>query len=213
MAYLHNNKKVKKERDIQIIKRNMKLKLELVQEQLSGTKFGQIAGGGVGDSSVLPPHINPHVNPLLHNDSSLDSEEGIANAPFLRKAVSSYDPELVKKEELLLRKKRLELEKNIKNMELFQEFSESEQLELSKLDTLTRIYLFLRKKITNPIMSLDEIDIKHAVEDFTKGALHCQNRIERIGKKTIKSAREKKVLKGLTERKTILFNIFSTFIY
>jgi hypothetical protein len=32
MSYLHNNRKIKKERDIKIIKRNMKLKLEFVQE-------------------------------------------------------------------------------------------------------------------------------------------------------------------------------------
>ena len=211
MSYLHNNEKIKKEKEVVIIKRNMKLKLELVQEQLSGTKFGQIAGGGigVGDSFVGGNAFNPYVQ----QDSSLDSEDGISGAPFLRKAVSSYDPELVKKEEKLLQNKRLELEKNERDMELFQEFTEIEQKELQKLDIFTRIFLFLRKNITNPIISCDEIDIKYAVKDFSAGAIHCQNRIERIGKKMVKTVREKKVLKGLTDRNTMIFNIFSTFIY
>lgn len=210
MAYLENNKKIKKERDIKITKRNMKLKLELVQQQLSGTKFGQIAGGVVNESGWIPN--KPYQ--MQDGDFSIESsEDNIAPAPFLRKGKSTYDPELAKKEEKELEKKRLELEKNEKDLELFEEFSESEQNELEKLDNFTRIFLFLRKHITNPIISCDEIDIKYAVKDFSAGALHCQNRIERIGKKAIKSNREKKVLKGLTDRKTMIFNIFSTLIY
>jgi hypothetical protein len=205
MAYLQNNNKIKKQRDVKITKKNMKLKLELVQEQLSGTKFGQIAGGGMTEI-VQPYQITDH-------DFSIDSSDAIAAAPFLRKVRSTYDPELAKKEEKENENKRLELEKNEKDLELFEEFSESEQNALNKLDNLTRIFLFLRKHITNPIISCDEIDIKYAVKDFSAGALHCQNRIERIGKIIDKSDSEKKVLKGLTERKTMIFNIFSTLVY
>lgn len=47
MAYLHNNAKIKKQWDINFSKKEMKGKLDLVQEQLSGAKFEQIAGGGI----------------------------------------------------------------------------------------------------------------------------------------------------------------------
>ncbi|CAI2386722.1 unnamed protein product [Moneuplotes crassus] len=212
MAYLHNNKKIKKEREIQIIKRSMKLKLELIQEQLGGTKFGHIAEGGLGfGETATPVETKKKPNPFVYDSS--DSDNGMMGVPQLRNAVSSYDPELMQKEEKKLKKKLQELEKNEQGLELFQEFTEIEQKELSKLDTLTKIFLFLRRNITNPIISCDEVDIQYAVKDFQAGALHCQNRIERIGKKLVKSGREKKVLKGLTERKTMIFNIFSTFIY
>ena len=169
MAYWQNNKKIKKERDVKIIKHNMKLKLELVQEQLSGTKFEQIAGVGIGlrESSAAQQKYQ-----MRDSDYSLDSEEALAPAPFLRKGVSSYDPEQVKKEEKAFEKKRLELEKNEKDLEMFQDFNEVEQQELAKLDNLTKIYLFLRRHITNPIISCDEIDIKFAVKAFSAGALH-----------------------------------------
>jgi hypothetical protein len=47
MAYLHNNAKIKKQWDISFSKKEMKGKLDLVQEQLCGAKFEQIAGGGI----------------------------------------------------------------------------------------------------------------------------------------------------------------------
>lgn len=150
MAYWQNNKKIKKERDVKIIKHNMKLKLELVQEQLSGTKFEQIAGVGIG---VRESAAAQQKYQMRDSDYSLDSEEALAPAPFLRKGVSSYDPEIVKKEEKEFEKKRLELEKNEKDLEMFQDFNEIEQQELAKLDNLTKIYLFLRRNITNPIIS------------------------------------------------------------
>ena len=210
MAYLYNNGKIKKARDITIIKKNMKLKLDLVQEQLSGVKFGQIAGGGAPgqENSGVP-------EPYQHRDSdlSVDSQEYMAPMPFLRKGVSSYDPEMVKKEEKALEKKRLELEKNEKDLELFKDFNEEEYRQLAKLDILTKIFLFLRKHITNPIIACDEIDIRDAEKEFEAGALHCQHRIERIGKKLIKSPEERKELKTMTDRKKMIFNIFSTFIY
>jgi hypothetical protein len=83
----------------------------------------------------------------------MESHDGMAPAPVMMKGISTYDPELVKKEEKELEKKRMELEKNEKDLELFQEFNETEQLELSKLDILTKIFLFLRRNITNPIFS------------------------------------------------------------
>ena len=84
-------------------------------------------------------------------------------------------------------------------MSFFLNINEEERKELDeldKLDRLTKIYPFLRKKITNPIISYDEIDIKFAIKDFSIGSLHCQNRIKRITKKKEKSTREEKVLKG-----------------
>ena len=220
MAYLQNNSKIHKERDVKVVRKNMQLKLDLVQEQLSGAKFGQIAGRGT--SGANPEQMNLVGRKFLSSDmiprkkssgtnmfvpSHSDDDE--APIPYMRKAISEYDPELVRREERELQKKRLELEKAEKDIVFFQEFTESEQAELEKLDKLTRLYLWLRKNITNPIISCDEIDIKYAVKDFSAGSLHCQNRIERIGKRKIKSPREKKVLKGLTETKTMIFNIFS----
>lgn len=154
MAYLHNNKKIKKEREIQLAKRSMKLKLELVQEQLSGTKFGHIAEGGIGFGDThVPPPKSPSLNLFVQQDSSNDSDDHKLGVPQLRNAVSAYDPEIMQKEERKLMKKRLELEKNEKGLELFQEFTEAEQKELAKLDIFTRIFLFLRRNITNPIIS------------------------------------------------------------
>ena len=190
----------------------MQLKLDLVQEQLSGAKFGQIAGrgpSGVGSTKHVILKKNNSLNKFIVDDSSDDAPA----MPYLRKAISEYDPELVRQEESEMKKKRLELEKNEKDVEFFTDFTDEEVKELDKLDNLTKLYLFLRRYITNPIISCDEIDIKYAVKDFSAGSLHCQNRIERIAKKKIKTPREQKVLKGLTETKTMIFNIFSTLIY
>jgi len=147
MAYYQNNLKIHKERDVKIIKRNMQRKLDLVQEQLSGAKFGHLA--------AVAAHVGPKegIMPRISNADEVSSEDEIAPIPYLRKAISSYNPELVEKEEKELEKKRLELEKTEKDLELFQEFTEDEQKELAQLDRLTRLYLFLRRKITNPIIS------------------------------------------------------------
>lgn len=196
----------------------MKLKLDLIQEQLSGAKFGQLVlGAGAGNQNKSSKNISNQklssknlINPFLADDSDDDPAPPQA---YMRKAISEYDPELFKKEERALEKKRLELEKSEKDIEFFQDFSEAERIELQKLDKLTRFYLFLRRNITNPIISCDEIDISYVIKDISAGSLHCQHRIERIAKKKVKSSRERKVLKGLTDTKTIIFNIFSTFIY
>jgi hypothetical protein len=87
-------------------------------------------------------------------------------------SASHYDPKLLKKEEEALEKKRLLLEKEDEEVEVFKSFTKDETKEIEKLDILTKIYLWLRKYITNPIVSLDEVDIKFAVKDFHSGALH-----------------------------------------
>ena len=131
----------------------MVLKLDLVQEQLSGTKFGQIAGRGLSsntDQNKMPVrNIAKPTNMFVFEDSQEDEPF----IPIMRKAISEFDPELMKREERELQKKRLELEKSEKELEFFLDFNEEERKELDKLDRLTKIYLFLRKKITNPIIS------------------------------------------------------------
>ena len=145
------------------------------------------------------------------SDSSLDIMNTNKAAPYLRKGFSCDPEKANRNQKEILRK--LKFEKAEKDYDMFETFTESEQIELSKLDFLTQTFLFLRKYITNPIISCDEIDIKYAVKDFYGGAIHWQNRIERIGKKKVKSSRETKVLKGLTETRTMIFNIFKTFVY
>ena len=215
MAYLHNNAKIKKQKYIQFIKKEMKGKLDLVQQQLGGAKFEQIAGGGfnLGGTSQASRRKSKDVYEMNDEDYSISSDHGLAAAPFLRRGVSSYDPDVVRKEEKELQQKRQYLEDMRKDMEMFEVFTEAEKNELSKLDFLTRTYLFLRRHITNPIIACDEGDIKYAVKDFAAGSLHCQSRIERIGKKSVTTITEKKVLKTLTETKAMIVNIFSTFIY
>lgn len=158
MAYLHNNAKVQKEKDVKTVKSNMQRKLDLVEDQLRGAKFEQIAGGGVGvrESTVLKKDTFTKQD----IDYSIDSNEDIyndhyneASIPYLRKGISSYDPEQFKLEEKLFEKKRQALELNERDAKLFREFTEEELKELEKLDILTKIFLFLRKHITNPIFS------------------------------------------------------------
>jgi hypothetical protein len=91
---------------------------------------------------------------LKEDDYSITSSEGgLAPAPFLRKGMSSYDPEVVKKEEQEFQKKKEQLESLSDYKQLFEIFTETDKKELEKLDYLTKIFLFLRKHITNPIIS------------------------------------------------------------
>jgi hypothetical protein len=127
----------------------MQLKLDLVQQQLSGKKFEQIAKGGVGNTidGILRSRFSKDM------DEESVSDQEMAQMPYLRKKIKGYDPEEVRKEEKELEKKRQQLEKTEKDLDLFQEFTEEEQKEIEKLDRLTRFYLFIRRYMTNPIIS------------------------------------------------------------
>ena len=146
-------RKIHQQRDVKIIKKNMGLKLDLVQEQLSGTKFGQIAGRGNSIQTEQQKTMKNNIAKPKNMFVVSDSEEEEPFIPVMRKAISEFDPELMKREEKQLKKKRLELEKSEKELEFFLDFNEEERKELDKLDRLTKTYLFLRKKITNPIIS------------------------------------------------------------
>jgi hypothetical protein len=83
MSYLENNTKIKNKFDIQSVKRTMKLKLDLVQEQLSGAKFGQIAGGGPSMEQV--PILRQFTDQVEIKES-VDSDEDISDPiPYMRK--------------------------------------------------------------------------------------------------------------------------------
>ena len=98
------------------------------------------------------------------SDSSLDIMNTNKAAPYLRKGFSCDPEKANRNQKEILRK--LKFEKAEKDYDMFETFTKSEQIELSKLDFLTQTFLFLRKYITNPIISCDEIDIKYAVKDF-----------------------------------------------
>ena len=177
MAYYFNNQRIKKAEFIKKIKDSMSLKLELIQQQLIGNKFGNLTKNR---GNLKENKQNLFVDDK-DSDSSFDPIIPKAKRPYLRKGFS-VDPESANHNQTEILNK-LKIEKAEQESDLFETFNEVEQAELAKLDFLTRTYLYLRMYITNPIISCDEIDIKYAVKDFSEGALHCQNRIERIGKK------------------------------
>ena len=164
MAYYFNNQRIKKAEFIKKIKDNMSLKLELIQQQLMGDKFGNVtANRNKSDYGSNKFIVND-------SDSSLDIMNTNKAAPYLRKGFSCDPEKANRNQKEILRK--LKFEKAEEDYDMFETFTESEQIELSKLDFLTQTFLFLRKYITNPIISCDEIDIKYAVKDFYGGAIH-----------------------------------------
>ena len=75
-----NSRRIHQQRDVKIIKKNMVLKLDLVQEQLSDTKFGQIAGRGLSSHT---DQNKMYINNIAKPKKMFVSEDNQEDEPFI----------------------------------------------------------------------------------------------------------------------------------